>query len=101
MTASFAACSIDRPHLGRLPDGPGDRIRDVMKLQVQKDLATTFLHRFHRPRPLSRKKLDAHLEQRDRGAKLVHELCGSGKVLDIQGHDQSRLLRHDIAPYLN
>src|SRR3990172_7378002 len=75
-------------------------MRDVVKLQVQEDLAATLLNRLHRPRALGCKELDPHLEQRDRGAKLVHELCGSGKVLDVQGHDQSGFLMHDIAPYL-
>ncbi|MBF8280160.1 MAG: hypothetical protein HW385_1592 [candidate division NC10 bacterium] len=69
-----------------------------MKLQVQEDLAATLLNRLHRPRALGCKELDPHLEQRDRGAKLVHELCGSDKVLDIQGHDQSRRLSHRMTP---
>ena len=72
---------------------PGDRVGNIMKLQVQKDMASLFLHRLHGLFAKGGEKLQPHLEQSYPVFQKPHESPDFFQGMDVQGENDPPGLR--------
>ena len=67
----------------------GDRVGNVVKFQVEKNLAAEMLNQTHRLRPGMGKELLADLEHADFAGKQADQFFRLFEIVDVEGNDQS------------
>src|SRR3954451_6772921 len=75
------------PESARRFNGAGDRVRDVVELQIEPNLYASGQNRAHNFRPFGRVKLELDFEERNLALELLNEverlfLCGDIKRND-------------------
>ena len=81
---------VDHPHFGQLRgrgDRAGNRVRNVVELEIEKYLEAQTRELFNRPRAFSRKELQPNLKQACRTAKPPRQGAGRPQAVDVQGYD--------------
>ena len=82
---------MDRSHVGAETNGRThcfvSRVRNVVKLEIQKDLQASFLEGFNDRRALRREELQANLDPGHSVLKIVGQAQSGRRIRRVQRHD--------------